>query len=103
MPKALKLNAVGPVLNSGFKRYEYRPSIMAFYFDQQAPVTGGLPIINAFINFKIKRASIFLKLDYIDAYPNPQQFYAPVIIIIFILFISVTEHAGGLKTKFQLT
>ncbi len=76
--KALKVNAGADLYwNSGFKRYDYRPSIMAFYFDGQSPTAGGFPIVNAFMNFKIKRASIFLKLDYIDAYLNPQQFYAP--------------------------
>lgn len=63
--------------NSGFKQYQYDPSVMAFYFSADAPIVGQFPIANLFINFKVKRADIFIKFDYVDYLLNKNLFYAP--------------------------
>ncbi len=75
--KALKVNAgIDVYWNSGFKTYQYRPSIMAFYYYQSSPVTGIYPIANIFVNFKVKRATIFVKFDYFNAYFDPLLYYS---------------------------
>ncbi len=61
--------------NSGFKLYSYSPSVMAFYFSPGSPLTGNFPVSNIFINFKVKRADIFVKFDYIDFLLNKNLYY----------------------------
>ena len=76
--RALGINTgVDVYYNSGFKQYQYSPSVMAFYFSEDAQMVGQFPIANVFINFKVKRADIFIKFDYVDYLLNKNLFYAP--------------------------
>jgi len=60
-----------------FNMYAYRPSIDAFYV-VPGKETGNHPIINLFVNMKVKRVFIFIKMDFVNA-PN-------------LLYYSTVEH-----------
>jgi hypothetical protein len=52
-----------------FYAFSYSPSIAQFYQAKLAK-TGGVPIINAFVNFKLKTAIMFLKWEHVNAAPG---------------------------------
>jgi hypothetical protein len=77
--KALKVHSgIDVYWNSGFIRYQYNPSILGFYFFPNDDLAGIYPIANLFFNFKVKRATIFLKFEYFNAYFDPIVFYSTV-------------------------
>ncbi len=52
----------------------YSPSIAQFY-SQRVEKIGGYPLVDAFLNFKWKRALIYLKLEHANqGYPNNEYF-----------------------------
>jgi hypothetical protein len=58
----------------------YNP-VMAEFYQQRSQKIGGYPLLDVFVNFKIKRFRFFFKLEHVNAlweYKNPTYYAAPL-------------------------
>lgn len=61
--------------NTKFYADKYQPSTMQFY-NQREEKTGGYPKLDAFLNFGIKRAHIFLKYEHVNYYFTNGEYFS---------------------------
>lgn len=61
--------------NTKFYADKYQPSTMQFY-NQRTEKTGGYPKLDAFLDFGIKRAHIFLKYEHVNYYFTNGEYFS---------------------------
>jgi hypothetical protein len=57
--------------------YEYSPALSQFY-SQSDQLIGGYPMLDAFLNLKLKRVRFFLKLQHFNSIWGKQNYYAAI-------------------------